>query len=130
MMVEAGGTEATWRLYEEGMPKVTEEVIAEGIEESKDGIGLAIELQKELVRRGRPRARADRADRLRDPHRLRRRRVRRGRRARPPPNTSEAMAIADKTERNDRLDQIEEGVLLALCGTPESPVRSSTTPVR
>src|SRR5947207_5678782 len=27
MMVEAGGTEATWRLYEEGAPKVTEHVI-------------------------------------------------------------------------------------------------------
>ncbi len=49
MMVEAGGTEATWRLYEEGAPKVTEEVIAEGIEEAKVGIGLAIDLQKELV---------------------------------------------------------------------------------
>ena len=49
MMVEAGGTEATWRLYEEGMPKVTEAVIAEGIEAAKYGIGLAIDLQKELV---------------------------------------------------------------------------------
>src|SRR5947208_5088642 len=32
MMVEAGGTEATWRLYEEGAPKVTEEVIADGLD--------------------------------------------------------------------------------------------------
>ena len=31
------------------------------------------------------------------------------------------MAIADKTERNDRLDEILEGLLLALCGTPEEP---------
>ena len=31
------------------------------------------------------------------------------------------MAIADKTERNNRLDQIDEGLLLALCGTPETP---------
>ena len=30
MMVEAGGTERTWELYEEGAPKVTEEVIARG----------------------------------------------------------------------------------------------------
>src|SRR5215470_7815057 len=49
MMVEAGGTEHTWRLYEEGAPKVTEDVIAEGLEEAKVGIGLAIDLQKELV---------------------------------------------------------------------------------
>ena len=32
MMVEAGGTETTWDLYEDGAPKVTEEVIAEGLE--------------------------------------------------------------------------------------------------
>ena len=31
------------------------------------------------------------------------------------------MAIADKTERNDRLDEILEGLLLALCGTPDEP---------
>ena len=48
MMVEAGGTEATWRLYEEGAPKVTEEVIADGLEEAKQWIKASIELQKEL----------------------------------------------------------------------------------
>ena len=31
------------------------------------------------------------------------------------------MAIADKTERNNRLDEILEGLLLALCGTPDEP---------
>src|SRR6476619_3946467 len=31
------------------------------------------------------------------------------------------MAIADKTERNIRLDEIIEGLLLALAGTPEEP---------
>src|SRR4029079_15972510 len=35
MMVEAGGTERTWELYEEGAPKMTEELIATGLEESK-----------------------------------------------------------------------------------------------
>ena len=48
MMVEAGGTEATWRLYEEGAPKVTEEVIADGLEEAKQWIKASIELQKKL----------------------------------------------------------------------------------
>src|SRR4051812_8639884 len=48
MMVEAGGTEATWRLYQEGAPKVDEAVIAEGLEEAKRWIGASIELQKEL----------------------------------------------------------------------------------
>ena len=35
MMVEAGGTEKAWSYYEAGAPKVTEEVIAEGLEASK-----------------------------------------------------------------------------------------------
>ena len=41
--------------------------------------------------------------------------------SRPRPNTAEAMAIADKTERNDRLDEILEGLILALAGTPDEP---------
>jgi polyribonucleotide nucleotidyltransferase len=45
MMVEAGGTERTWELYEEGAPKMTEELIAEGLEESKQWIGASIDLQ-------------------------------------------------------------------------------------
>ncbi|MGZ6792071.1 MAG: polyribonucleotide nucleotidyltransferase, partial [Mycobacteriales bacterium] len=48
MMVEAGGTEATWELYEQGAPKVTEDVIAEGLEASKQWIGASIDLQLEL----------------------------------------------------------------------------------
>jgi polyribonucleotide nucleotidyltransferase len=120
MMVEAGGTEATWRLYEEGAPKVTEEVIADGLEEAKHAIGLAIDLQKELVKEYVKvygpietipyelftdydddvfEAVASQAT----------------------PNTSEAMAIADKTARNTRLDEIEEGLLLALGGTVDEP---------
>jgi polyribonucleotide nucleotidyltransferase len=49
MMVEAGGTEAAWELYQSGAPKVTEEVIAEGLESSKTWIRESIELQRELV---------------------------------------------------------------------------------
>jgi polyribonucleotide nucleotidyltransferase len=49
MMVEAGGTEAAWDLYEGGAPKVTEEVIAEGLEASKTWIRESIELQQELI---------------------------------------------------------------------------------
>ncbi len=49
MMVEAGGTERAWQYYAEGAPKVTEEVIAEGIEAAKTCISESIELQRQLV---------------------------------------------------------------------------------
>jgi polyribonucleotide nucleotidyltransferase len=49
MMVEAGGTEKAWQYYENGAPKVTEEVIAEGLEAAKTWIRESIELQRQLV---------------------------------------------------------------------------------
>ncbi|HVM07901.1 MAG TPA: polyribonucleotide nucleotidyltransferase [Acidimicrobiales bacterium] len=49
MMVEAGGTEGSWELYEQGAPKVTEDVLAQGLEESKTWIRESIELQRQLV---------------------------------------------------------------------------------
>jgi polyribonucleotide nucleotidyltransferase len=49
MMVEAGGTEDAWKYYEAGAPKVTEEVIAEGLQASKVWIRESIALQRELV---------------------------------------------------------------------------------
>ena len=49
MMVEAGGTEKAWSHYEAGAPKVTEEVIADGLEACKVWIKESIELQKELI---------------------------------------------------------------------------------
>ena len=49
MMVEAGGTEKAWSHYEAGAPKVTEEVIASGLETCKVWIKESIELQNELI---------------------------------------------------------------------------------
>ncbi len=49
MMVEAGGTEGSWKLYESGAPKVTEAVIAEGLEASKTWIRESIEAQRQLL---------------------------------------------------------------------------------
>ena len=49
MMVEAGGTEDSWKFYEAGAPQVTEEVLAQGLEEAKTWIRESIELQRELV---------------------------------------------------------------------------------
>src|SRR5690349_8747737 len=48
MMVEAGGTEGSWEKYEAGAPKITEEVIAQGLEESKQWIAASIKLQLAL----------------------------------------------------------------------------------
>jgi polyribonucleotide nucleotidyltransferase len=49
MMVEAGGTERAWDYYEEGAPKVTEEVISEGLDAAKTWIRESIALQRQLV---------------------------------------------------------------------------------
>ncbi|MFN2607265.1 MAG: polyribonucleotide nucleotidyltransferase [Acidimicrobiales bacterium] len=49
MMVEAGGTEDAWRYYEAGAPKVTEAVIASGLEEAKTWIMESIAAQRQLV---------------------------------------------------------------------------------
>jgi polyribonucleotide nucleotidyltransferase len=51
MMVEAGGTEHAWAYYEEGAPKVTEAVLADGLEAAKTWIRESINLQRELVSR-------------------------------------------------------------------------------
>jgi polyribonucleotide nucleotidyltransferase len=49
MMVEAGGTERSFQYYAEGAPKVTEEVLADGLEAAKRWIRESINLQRELV---------------------------------------------------------------------------------
>jgi len=49
MMVEAGGTERAWEYYEQGAPKVTEEVVAEGLEAAKTWIRESIIAQRSLV---------------------------------------------------------------------------------
>jgi len=51
MMVEAGGTERSWQFYETGAPKVTEEVLADGLEAAKTWIRESVNLQRELVAR-------------------------------------------------------------------------------
>ncbi|HMK97063.1 MAG TPA: polyribonucleotide nucleotidyltransferase, partial [Acidimicrobiales bacterium] len=55
MMVEAGGSEQSWGYYANGAPKVTEEVIAQGLEAAKVWIRESIELQLELRSKAGPR---------------------------------------------------------------------------
>jgi polyribonucleotide nucleotidyltransferase len=120
MMVEAGGTEGSWERYERGAPKVTEETIADGLEVSKRWIEAAIDLQLEL-RAGVVMARGEiepiaydvRTDYDDDVYNA----VEEAGTA----PTREAMAIADKTERNTRLSEIADGIVLAMAGTPEEP---------
>ena len=120
MMVEAGGTEASWALYEDGATKVTEEVIVEGLEEAKRWIGASIDLQKEL-RAAAILARGEIPPIRYDVHSDYDDDVFEAVAGQATPNTAEAMAIADKTERNNRLDEILEGLLLALGGTETEP---------
>ena len=49
MMVEAGGTAASWDLYSSGVPKVDEDVLAAGLEASKQWISEMIALQQQLI---------------------------------------------------------------------------------
>ncbi|MCH1434696.1 MAG: polyribonucleotide nucleotidyltransferase, partial [Acidimicrobiales bacterium] len=49
MMVEAGGTGNSWNLYENGTPKVDEDVLAGGLEACKVWIREMIELQQQVI---------------------------------------------------------------------------------
>ncbi|HEX4902580.1 MAG TPA: polyribonucleotide nucleotidyltransferase, partial [Acidimicrobiales bacterium] len=49
MMVEANGTEKAWQHYQAGAPFVTEEAIAQGLEEAKKSIKDSIDAQRRLV---------------------------------------------------------------------------------
>ncbi len=120
MMVEAGGTEASWELYEQGAPKMTEELIAEGLEASKPWIGASIDLQLELkaavesaegpITTVPYEPRLDYSPEVLDAVT-----------GHAGPAVGEAMAIADKAARNSRLDEIEAGLLGALVGTDDAP---------
>jgi polyribonucleotide nucleotidyltransferase len=49
MMVEAGGTEGSFEQFADGAPKVTEDVLAQGLEEAKTWIRESINLQRDLL---------------------------------------------------------------------------------
>jgi len=129
MMVEAGGTEATCELYEAGAPYVTEEVIAEGLEESKKWINASITAQLELVER----YVAERGEITPIPYEIQ---------ADYDEETyeavkqaaggalSEALSIADKHDRNTRIDEISVEVMASLAGTADEPGKFEAGPVK
>ncbi len=109
MMVEAGGTEKAWALYTDGAPKVTEEVIAGGLEAAKTWIRESIELQHELVAAvgvHEPLVWVPQTDYSDD--------VSAQVAAVAEARLVEANAIVDKTERNAANDAIKADVLAAL----------------
>src|SRR5215831_5290545 len=120
MMVEAGGTEGSWDLYEEGAPKVTEETIAQGLDEAKRWIKASIDLQTQL-REAYEKARGPiepieympAIDYTPEVYAAVKRHAE--------TTTSEAMAIADKTDRNTRLDEIQADLVITLVGTDDAP---------
>jgi polyribonucleotide nucleotidyltransferase len=120
MMVEAGGTEGSWDVYQEGAPKVTEETIAQGLDEAKRWIKASIDLQTQL-REAYEKARGPiepieympSIDYTPEVYAAVKRHAE--------TKTSEAMAIADKTDRNTRLDEIQADLVVTLVGTDDAP---------
>ena len=120
MMVEAGGTEVTWDLYESGAPKVDEDVLADGLEWAKQWILASIDLQLDLVKAVQeahgpiavkeytPRFdyQPDAFDAVA---------------AAVIDETRDAMFIAEKNARNTRLAELESGVIATLVGSDDAP---------
>ncbi|MCU1430011.1 MAG: polyribonucleotide nucleotidyltransferase [Actinomycetia bacterium] len=120
MMVEAGGTEASWELYQDGAPKVTEELIAAGLEASKQWIAASVDLQLQLVKEYEgafgpiePVSYTPQLDYTPEVFEAVERQAGAG--------TAEAMKIADKHDRNLRLDEVEKELFAALVGTSDAP---------
>ena len=109
MMVEASGTEKAWSYYEAGAPKVTEAVIAGGLDAAKTWIGESLALQNELV------AKAGRKDPIVWDNQIDYSDDIEGAVAAFTDKVAEANKIADKTERNAANDAIKAEVLGELC---------------
>ena len=120
MMVEAGGTAGAFKKYAAGAPKITEEVLIEGLDESKKWISAAIKIQSELraavvAERGEIAAitytpNVDYTDEIMDAVK-----------AAVGDDTAKAMLIADKHDRTLRLDEIKADAIAKLAGTAEAP---------
>jgi polyribonucleotide nucleotidyltransferase len=120
MMVEAGGTEKTCVLYEQGAPKITEEVIADGLEESKRWIGAAIDLQLEL-KKAYEEAHGSIETIPYDVHTDYDDDVYTAVDESARGDVAEAMKIADKAAREERTHELEAQVIEKLCGTADAP---------
>jgi len=125
MMVEASGTEKAWTYYEEGAPKVTEDVIAQGLEEAKTWIRESIELQRQLVEKAgtrEPLAFESLTDYGDD---IYARVAELG-----TESLSAATQIADKTERNAASDKATEAIVAGLGDEFEGREREVSAAIR
>ena len=129
MMVEAGGTEHAWQYYEDGAPKVTEEVVAEGLEAAKTWIRESIELQRELVKAAGGRRPTIPFELFVDyqPGADMDNRVGRGRGRH---RRQKANAITTKTERNNALDDATDQVVALLADEFDGREREVRAAVR
>ena len=120
MMVEAGGTKRSWELYEDGAPKVTEDVIAQGLDESKQWIAASVQLQLQLKAKveaahGKIETIAYQVHSDYDDD------VFAAVETQASASIADAMKIADKHERNEKLAEIDSDLLVALVGTADAP---------
>jgi polyribonucleotide nucleotidyltransferase len=129
MMVEAGGTEAAWELYQAGAPLMTEEVIADGLEQAKRWINDSITAQLQLVESWV----AERGEIEPIPYELQvdydEETYEAVKQAAAGP-LGEALSIADKHDRNTRIDEISAETVASLAGTAEEPGKFEAGPVK
>ncbi|CAM3415861.1 polyribonucleotide nucleotidyltransferase [Dermacoccus barathri] len=110
MMVEAESTESTWNLVAEGTQAPTEEVVAEGLEAAKKFIRVLCEAQVELAQQAAKEVQdfpvfLDYQD---DVYGAVEKSAK--------DQTSAAMTIAGKAEREDKLDEIKDALKAELAG--------------
>jgi polyribonucleotide nucleotidyltransferase len=105
MMVEAESTLSTWAKVQDGVQAPTEEIVAQGLEESKKFIAQLCEAQRELAgRAAKPVAEFPRFLEYEDDTYAAVEQAASG-------ELAQALTIADKLEREGRLDEIKESLL-------------------
>ena len=120
MMVEAGATPGAFKKIAAGAPKISEDVLIEGLDESKKWISAAIKIQRDLkiaveAENGPIAAIVYTPNVDYTPE------IMEAVKAAVGDDTNKAMVIADKHDRTLRLDEIKAELVEKLCGTTEAP---------
>ena len=120
MMVEAGATPGAFKKIAAGAPKITEEVLIEGLEESKKWISAAIEIQRDL-KKAVEAENGPIADIVYVPNVDYTPAIMEAVKLAVGAEVEKAMVIADKHDRTLRLEEIKAELVEKLCGTEEAP---------